>query len=430
MVLKMKVLIISHNVISESTNMGKTLKTYFSDWNDNEIAQFYIHSEIPTETICKNYYRVTDKDIIKSIFSRKSGKVFFEKDIVVGRQSFEINDDLSANIYQKGRKRTPFIYFARNILWDLGKWKTKQLYKWIDSFNPDVVFFASGDYSFLYKVALEIAKYKNIPLIVSCVDDYYINNGNKESVIGKYVYKTFMKEVIKVMNYCSGIVTICEKMSEDYSKLFDCPTYDLKTPSTFDEPLHYSKKNTISYIGNLDCDRYKSLIVLGNAIKNLDCEKYPTHIDVYSSEKNEEILNHITKENGLSFCGFINSEKVKQVIGESKAILHVESFDEKMQKRVMYSVSTKIADSLISGTPLIAFGPKGIASIDYLEQERAAYCITSEKDIEEKIVSFFDNEQLQKEIIKSSVALAKVKHNGVQNRIKLKKILESVYKLK
>ena len=81
----MKVLIVSHNVFSKTESMGKTLEGYFKDFDSNELAQFYIHSQIPTSKICKNYYRITDKDAIKSILGFKAGKVFTENDIRTSR---------------------------------------------------------------------------------------------------------------------------------------------------------------------------------------------------------------------------------------------------------------------------------------------------------------------------------------------------------
>lgn len=40
----MKVLVISHNVFSQSENMGKTLANLFSSFKENEISQLYFHS--------------------------------------------------------------------------------------------------------------------------------------------------------------------------------------------------------------------------------------------------------------------------------------------------------------------------------------------------------------------------------------------------
>ena len=162
----MKVLVISHNVFCKTTNMGKTLMAYFKGWNSDDIAQLYVHSEIPTDDICKNYYRMTDKEIIKSIITRKSGTVFTESDINKDLSDSRTDTGTTAQLYQKARARTPFIYFARNLWWSLGAWKTKKLLKWVDEFSPDVIFLASGDYSFIYDIALKLAKRKNIPLAV------------------------------------------------------------------------------------------------------------------------------------------------------------------------------------------------------------------------------------------------------------------------
>ena len=120
--------------------------SYFKDWSANDLAQLYVHSEVPTDTICKNYYRITDKEMIKSVFTRKSGAVLKEADIREGLSDSRTDSGNTARLYQKARKRTPFIYFARNMWWKLGKWKTKKLLNWVDDFNPDVIFLASGDY--------------------------------------------------------------------------------------------------------------------------------------------------------------------------------------------------------------------------------------------------------------------------------------------
>ena len=56
----MKVLLISHTVLSKTGNMGKTLRGYLMDYTPDEVAQFYIHSEIPTDnSVCQNYFRFT-----------------------------------------------------------------------------------------------------------------------------------------------------------------------------------------------------------------------------------------------------------------------------------------------------------------------------------------------------------------------------------
>ena len=79
----MRVLLISHTALSKTNNMGKTLLSYLSDYKAGEVAQLYIHSEVPTDgTICTNYYRFTDIDAVKSIVNPlHRGHIFGKDDI-------------------------------------------------------------------------------------------------------------------------------------------------------------------------------------------------------------------------------------------------------------------------------------------------------------------------------------------------------------
>lgn len=416
----MRVLIISQNSFSKVNNMGKTLKSYFSSFSVDELAQLYIQPEIPSDNICKNYYRITDKEMIKSIFTRKSGKIF-------SNENFEINtyNNLRNNskIYQFSRRRNPLIYIMRNLLWKIGKWRTKKLLLWINGFNPDVVFFASGDYSFSYDIALRIAKYKKIPLVISCVDDYYLNNKNSKKFLGKWQHKIFMKNVHKVFNYCQCIFTICKQMGIDYSKMFKKEYYVLYTSCSFDEPLKYEKRNSITYIGNLGYKRNKQLIDIGKTLLNINDKNVPNYIDVYSSETRKEILDELNMNNGIIFHGFIDYDNAKRIMGESSLIIHVESFDEDLMKRVKYSVSTKIADSLMSGTCILAYGPNTIESIKYLLDNNAALCITNKNDLEKKILEVYNNHLIRESLIDNAISLAKKNHNCKNNSRTLYEIL-------
>ena len=60
-----KVLVISHNVFSNTSNMGRTLKNFFIGWDKDSLAQLYLRSEIPTTNVCENYFRITDFDMLK-----------------------------------------------------------------------------------------------------------------------------------------------------------------------------------------------------------------------------------------------------------------------------------------------------------------------------------------------------------------------------
>lgn len=405
--------------------MGKTLSSYFEGWDTKDIAQLYVHSEVPTSDACHNYYRITDKEMIKSIFTRKTGTIFTEEHIQRDRKEARTDTGTTAKLYQRARKRTPFTYFCRNLWWKMGKWNTKKLNDWVDDFDPDVIFLAWSDYHFIYDITLKIAKRKNIPLVISCMDDHYFYNRNEKKLGGKIEHKRFRKWVDKAMEYASCIYPICEKMGKDYSKHFNKPYHTLCTPSTISEPLSYEKTNAISYIGNLGLKRKDQLIDLGRALKALECDGKPEYIDVYSAESRPEILADLTEENGIKFHGKIGADEVLRVMGSSLAVIHTESFDKRTRRMVAYSVSTKIADSLASGTPILAYGPKEIASIEYLIENDAAFCITDKKDLETGLKELIENESKRKQIVANALVLAKKNHDSETNCQMIKNTLSN-----
>lgn len=409
-VYELKILIISHNAFSESVNMGKTLVSYFNDFNANDIAQFYIQAEVPTVDVCKNYYRVTDKDMVKSIFGKKVGCVLGENDIEYGRKNVKNYEGVEKKLHNRAGKRTPMTYVLRNLLWKLGHWNSKKLKKWIDDFSPDCVFFASGDYSFMYDIALKTAQSRNIPLYVSCMDDYYINNNNKGKFLGTVQYKYYLKHVKKTMEYASAIFCICDSMTEKYSEFFNKKCVTIHTAASFDEPLSSDKNGKISYIGGLSYGRYVQLADIGRELKKLGME-----LDVYAPEKSDQIQSYMSAENGINYHGRVSAKEVKEIMAQSMAVVHTESFDEEIKDKVRYSVSTKIADSLMSGTCIFAYGPDDIASVKYLKDNNAAYCVTSKDDLADGLKDFISNAELRNNTVKNAVDLANKNHRPGNN---------------
>lgn len=422
-----RVLVISHNVFSTTSNMGKTLSAFFAGWDSDKLAQLYFHSEVPNSTICKNYYRVTDFDLLKSIFKRQEvGDILTENDICKNRADTRIDEGIKSNIYQNGRKRKPYMYCGRNLLWRFGKWHTPRLEEWIDQFDPQIIFFAAGDYMFSFEIALSLAETRNIPIIVSLFDDYYLIKRNSVSPLYWINRYLFNRKFAEIVGKSAAYFTISDQMNEAYFDAFNKEGHVMMTASNMlnipNDKVSSSIK--ISYIGNLGFNRWKPLVQIGRVLKNIVYEEQSLHIDVYSSEKREEVLKHLNAENGIQFRGFLNSSQVIEKMHESTLLLHVEDLDNKINKeKVKYSISTKIADSLASGTCLFAYGPAGVASIDYLKQNKAA-CVVTEKDkLEDTLRELLNNADLRQSYIKKALQLANERHNPEKNTRRFAEII-------
>lgn len=420
---KLKVLIISHNPFGKINNMGKTLLNYFSDFESHELAQFYIQNVLPTEKTCSQYYRFTDMDAIKSIFLvGRDGKKYGSKDLHEAPTDNGINR-LNKITSMIGSKRNGITYLLRNFIWKCSKWFSMDLKKWLVELNPDIVFFASGDYSFMYEIALKISVYLNKPLIVSCMDDYYLYNKNNNTILGRIEHYFRMNIVKKTLNYSECILTISDMMTDTYANFFKKKCYTLYASTEVQkEEIHANHTLKISYLGNLGLNRYQQLLKIGQCLKTINNDGQSLVLDVYSSEKDEKIIKELSKEKGIAFHGEVSYEDVVRIMKESSIIVYVESFDDVYSQVVKYSMSTKIADSLMNGPCLLAYGPRNIASIEYLINNQCAYIITEGCDLHGELVKVLTDEKMRNEIIAKARLVAHKNHDIKKNGEKLRNI--------
>ncbi len=424
----MKVMVLSHNVFSMTSNMGRTLANFFKAVPTDDLAQLYFHSEVPTTDICKNYFRITDFDLIKKK-KHDIGTVFGKNEIDVSLKTERVDKGFEAKIYTRGRKRKPYLYIGRNLLWGFNKWNNQNLWNWVDAFNPDVIFFASGDYVFAYKVAMAIAERKNIPIVTYVCDDYYFLKRKSISPL-YYIHRLQYKHTVrKLFAKYKNMVAICDKLGRDYEKEFGVSSQTVMTSSTLSPfPEKTEGECVLSYLGNLGYDRQIPLAEIGRAVKKITHGKL--FVDVYSAETRPHILSELTEENGIRFHGSIPYEEVQAVMQKSDILIHTESMDKKNRDKVCYSVSTKIADSLACGRCLLAYGPSDVASIEYLEENECACVVTEEDNLEKKIRDIITETDKRMIYADRGKSKAEKKHNIDINTKKIKKILETTIERK
>jgi len=411
-----KCLIISHNVIGLDGNMGKTLHAYFSMWPQDKLCQLYFHSEIPTTTLCRQYFRITDVDMVRGLFSfKRPGKELRMEEIDTQAITTRVDTGRVAELYQKGRQRKPWMYLARNTLWGLGLWKSKQLDEWIKSCKPEVIFYASGDYTFSFKIAQHISRKYQIPLVTSIVDDYYFHRKNNIGLLAKWNTWRFRKTMEETVKQSSHMLYIHPAMQRKYEENFlvngavlhsNAPIYD--NPDPVDDVVR------ISYLGNLGYNRHLALKEIGQAIRRLVPDG-SVLLDVYSSEPRQEILKHLTEENGIRFQGQISFDEVQQVIKDSNILVMAEYSDPEIQEQIRYSLSTKVSECLGSGRCLLAYGPAEAGSISYLLENKAGCVATNPQELEDKLTEIIFSPEARATYAKGQRELALRNHTPERN---------------
>lgn len=417
----MKVLILSHCQLSIDYSIGKTLASLFSEFNKSNLCQLYVHSGLPDIDICESYYRLTDSDVFKGIFTLggKGTEVVVKEDVSGG----------SPKKTKKSGRNGKFKELLRDAVWKISPWFSCSLRNWIEKEKPTCIFVAVGSGKFLYDMALKISKSYGIPIISYVCDDFYFNSSDR-SLIGKIWSRELKKKSEKLFSSSKALVSICEEMSKLYEKQFHTPAYTVMTGTSLSrrkESDEIIEIKNIRYFGKLTLNRYKSILDIGKILDELNCSLDKEFVlDVYCRNISNDIKKCFNNVRSIKMHGFIRGDEFEKEFFASDALLHVEAFDNNTIERVKYSVSTKIADSLASGIPLFAYGPDGVASIEHLKRNKCAVIATRSEDLKNKLCELFFDRQTVKKTLDNAVIAVEKYHNRKNVSSELYKIVGTI----
>ena len=144
------------------------------------------------------------------------------------------------------------------------------------------------------------------------------------------------------------------------------------------------------FTGNISSGRYKSLGLIGKAIKRINANGKKIELDIYTKTPMTKKMTKTLNIEGVNFLGGISADKVNEVQNDADILVHAESFDRKNMLLVRQSFSTKIVDYLYRAKCIFAVGPHNVASIDYLKKNDAAI-VSNKKELERDLRKLVDN---------------------------------------
>ena len=423
----MKVLIISHNCFSTYNNMGKTFCALFSQFAKQELCQLYIYPSFPDVDICSSYYRVTDKEILGSYFRRGApGAVVAEACIQVEKHAaFEHAAD--AAIYCRRSNTAPSVRLLRDAMWKLSHWYTPQLQQWLYQEKPTCIFLAPGYAKFLYDIALRISREFRLPIVTYLCDDYYFLK-RPDTPAGRLQLALLRKKMNRLMTRTCHLVALCESLRDVYAERFGVDAAVIMTGAVQERVLRrqcHGGEVRISYFGGLRPNREHALLQFGQALAAFNA-RYGTDcfLDVYTSESEPAMLSVLAGICTIRLHDFVSGEDFQNALQGTDFLLHTEAFDAESRQLVKRSVSTKIADSLASGIPLMAYGPGDAASMRHLIDNGCAFAAVSRQELEPMLKAALFCPQEREKVVENALRAAAQYHDLQKNSLRLHALMQ------
>ena len=420
----MKVLIISHLPMATQNNIGITFLSLFSRFERQEHCQLYIYPAYPDVDCCSSFYRVSDKEVLLSLpkFGCPGGVVPSEK-IHPGQGLYE--DAQDEGFYRDKKNKSALRRLLRDAMWKGSRWYHRGLKQCIEQEKPDCIFVAPGPAKFVHNMALRISKDYHLPIMTYICDEYYFVATPRQP-LDKLRLRLLQGRIEKLIENSSHLVVICDELKQAYAR-FGVPTTVLMTGTTVETPVSRSTSRDICYFGNIRCNRYLSLAEVGKALSRVNAQLGTSHrLKIYTSEKDAGILSTFRDIDTIELCGFLTGDAFRTAFRQAGYLLHVEAFDEGSIDYVRHSISTKIADSLSSGIPLIAYGPECVSSMKHLIRNRCAFTATSHEALSEMLLQALTDEAAASELVSNALRVSAEHHRSDRNSQLLKTIAEDI----
>jgi len=269
-------------------------------------------------------------------------------------------------------------------------------------FQPDVIYFRPIDSLVFFELVQRLVVELGKPLIIHMMDDWpqrlQTNDSERYTKLDsrlRYLIKRSAKQL-----------SICEAMSVEYKSRYGGDWQAVANGASLKEypakkyPLHAptkSKPFIIRYMGALADDMtYNSIKDIAKVVKFIQI-RYPVRFEIYTMswclDKARDELGNIP---GIIIEPLVDEKDYTRLLSESSCLIIAYNFDPRSIEYIGLSLANKMPECLASGVPVLAYGPKEVATIQYLKEAGCAQVIDkqNQKELHDSIVELITNPKL------------------------------------
>ncbi len=406
-----RILIISVNPVSTTSSNGKTYASIFKGYPKERLAQLYFRRETLSSDVCDRYFIISDEDILRRLAGRRGP---------LGREAHrgEQAEPAVATAVRDRLKNSSAARFFRSLVWRSIDIRSRELVGWLEAFAPDILFFHGGDANYLYDKASKIARETGADIIYYITDDYVLPAFSLNPFA--QWNRLWTRSAFKRMCRASCLVaTIGGRMAREYKERYGIESYPMMNMVPVDTREIAAadagtKELVFAFAGGLHTRRWKTLGLIAASLERLEKEGLKGRLDVYSrDEPGAKILGTINRGDRSRFRGALDEAGVRAVLREADVLVHVESFAGKSRRVTRLSLSTKIPEYMAMGKCILAFGPKDVASIEYIGETGSGYIIdsTRERDIDRVLRDLMLHPRHREAFARQALKTARANHD-------------------
>lgn len=244
---------------------------------------------------------------------------------------------------------------------------------WIEAFRPDIIYTILGSTGMMALIE-QIQRRFALPLVVHFMDDWQsaIHRGGLLSALQRRHMHALIARLVAAASLRLGI---CDAMCEEYAARFGRSFQPFQNTVDVARWAALAKRDvavgapirllyTGSVLGFAQCD---SLVECCAAVALLRGEGLPVELDIYSPPaQTAPLRDRLLCDGTIRLHDVISDDEAYfRTLAQADILLLPVNFDAHSVRYIRLSMPTKVPSYLASGTPVLVYGPRGVAQVEY-----------------------------------------------------------------
>ncbi len=404
-----KVLVLTRNAWNDNSSTGNTLSNFFRSWPSEKIASAFFRAEEINNSICQEYYRITEQELFRSLYSKaKVGTAIQGRHFNVSQTACSSDNSrdehASRRIYSFFSKyRLTVGLWCRELLWKVANWRTKEFDAFLEKVAPDVLYMPLYDSPYMHRVMLYVKQKTGARVCLFTGDDTYTFHKRSFSPLFWLNLLMVRRSSRKLVQIADTLFVISDKQKEEYDKIFKRDCILLRKGRDFSGVC--TPKATIGtpiklvYTGNIQAGRWKTLVHLAKSISEVNGKEQKFSLVIYSlTPKSPEMLKAFGRySNAVQLMPPASAQEIEAALSDADILVYVDPFEINEKLKWRLSFSTKIVDYLASSRAILAIGPQDVAGMSYLQNNDAALCVNDVRQLPDVLTTIAKSPEMLKE---------------------------------
>lgn len=410
---------------------GITLTNLFKGYPKNQLALATNERKSINPDVCENYYilgSLEDYWVWPFSYIKRTGKASGPVSINAINDGFSFeNKDPGPTI-----SRSTF-YTIINILGieDLSRRLkvSQQFLEWVKAFSPDLIYSQLASLS-LIRFIDNLSKKMQIPSVIHMMDDW------PSTIYRHGLFSAYMRWRTDVefrrLIARSTTLGISQAMSDEYKDRYGKEFLPFHNPVDLDIWLMNSKKTwevgspfKVRYGGRIGKAIQESILDIAEAIEEINNGGLPVTFDLYIDLSENEFMNKLKKYKSANVYAKLPYEEVPISTAAADLLVIPYDFDRQSFQFIQYSMSTKVSESMASGTPILVYAPEETAVAKYARNEKWG-CVVSQRNktlLKQMIIQLIQNPDLRESLGLRAEELVSQNQDAVKVRAHLRQVL-------